>query len=149
MTGLAGYLLENSRYLEDNRYESLTCLYRYFGAEGELLYIGISNEPEKRDHAHWSSDEFHTYSLTMTVEIFPTRALAELAECIAIYDEDPEFNTKRKTPARDMLDYPRYKWYIDQQGGRLIGEANATLDIKSSPEFWRAPVFQRQSGNER
>ncbi|QEW26762.1 hypothetical protein [Roseovarius indicus] len=147
-TDLCDYLRADARYLDDHRYESATCLYRYFGADDELLYVGITNDLMERDRAHWRCDEFYAYSLTMTVEVFPTRALAELAEDIAIHDEWPEFNRKRLPPVREKLEYPRYKWYVEQRDGKLNGEDPATLDLKASPEFWKPPAFQRQSENE-
>lgn len=74
---------------------TLTALYRHFDARGALLYVGISLSPTYRlqQHgrtAHWSDD-----IARVTIEWFPSRALALEAERAAISREDPRHNLQR------------------------------------------------------
>ncbi len=69
-----------------------SAVYRIFGDERRLLYIGSSERPRQRWHEHrnrtawWS--EARAYSLTW----LPTREAAYEAEALAIATEGPVFN---------------------------------------------------------
>lgn len=68
-----------------------TGLYRLIGADGQLLYVGISCDPETRMKAHhgrawWSQVESNR------IEWHETRVAALVAERIAIREERPRYN---------------------------------------------------------
>jgi hypothetical protein len=80
-----------------------TQLYRHFGKDGELLYVGISISAmarlgQHKDDASWFSD-----IRRVDIETFPTREDALTAERAAIQDENPKHNIKHK---RKHTPYP-------------------------------------------
>lgn len=77
-----------------------TALYRFYDAEDELLYVGISKDPKTRWEQHrdkpWRPDV-----AMRVVEWFDDRATAEHAERKAIQNEAPRYNVRhnhRPTP---------------------------------------------------
>lgn len=70
-----------------------TALYRYYGG-GELLYIGISNDPDFRwkGHLYRDSREWARLATRRVDQWFKTRGEAEAAEVAAIQAERPRFN---------------------------------------------------------
>jgi predicted GIY-YIG superfamily endonuclease len=74
-----------------------TALYRYFDANDELLYIGISNDPDFRAKAHLYEsrpDDWPKKAARRTVEWHDSRPLALKAEEDAIKAERPRYNEK-------------------------------------------------------
>lgn len=69
-----------------------TDLYRYFDAEGQLLYVGISFSAIARASQHRKEKGWWTEFTNMTVERFDTRSQAEAAEIEAIKSESPVHN---------------------------------------------------------
>lgn len=73
-------------------------VYRFFDADGSLLYVGMTEHPLVRFAAHrtkapwWSRVD----STRTTVTWCYTRAAAEKAELKAIADEEPEYNVVGK-----------------------------------------------------
>jgi hypothetical protein len=73
-------------------------LYRHFDKIGRLLYVGISLSAiarlSRHSHdAHW----FHEI-VTVTIQTYPGRPEAMIAEARAIEDEKPLHNLKRHHP---------------------------------------------------
>lgn len=72
-----------------------TALYRYFDADDDLLYIGISIDPDGRLRAHRDNREPWVPAIaTRTVEWLDSRSLALKAEEGAIKAERPRYNEK-------------------------------------------------------
>lgn len=72
-----------------------TALYRYFNADDELLYIGISIDPDGRLKAHRASHApWVGKAARRTIEWHDSRALALKAEEIAVKSERPIYNEK-------------------------------------------------------
>lgn len=71
-------------------------MYRYYAADGSLLYVGIAFDPEARgrQHARTASDTWWKLATTRTDEWFESRQGAEQAELDAIVDERPRFNVR-------------------------------------------------------
>ena len=97
-------------FLEDNRAEVPTWLYRYYDGAGALFDIGSSNEPETRLLRHVRS-EWYKIAVAVCYECFPTRRLAEAAEKMAILIEYPEHNIVRKHC--DHISAHDCSWYFD------------------------------------
>jgi prevent-host-death family protein len=69
-----------------------TAVYRLFGAEGTLLYVGVSNEPPVRYTAHSYDKPWWGDVASKTEEWYPNRAAALKVESEAILKESPRFN---------------------------------------------------------
>ena len=73
-----------------------TALYRVFDADDQLLYVGISRNPNGRFANHATRKPWWRETVA-SIEItwLATRALAHEAEALAIRDEDPIYNISR------------------------------------------------------
>lgn len=72
-----------------------TFLYRHFDKDGNLLYIGIAANLEKRTAAHRHSHWFPQID-KVTSEAFESRFLALEAEEKAIQQENPKYNVAQR-----------------------------------------------------
>ena len=68
-----------------------TSLYRYFGHENELLYVGVSHHPCARMGQHAQSRDMSQVRY-VELEWFKSRGEAAAAEAIAIKRERPKWN---------------------------------------------------------
>lgn len=86
-----------------------TVLYRYFGEAGDLLYIGITDEPGRRWKEHMKSQPWWASVRRQTAQWYDTRASAEVAEISAIRSERPLHNVRhaRAEPQEMYLANPR------------------------------------------
>lgn len=73
-----------------------TALYRFFAADGSLLYVGITFDPDARQRQHERTAAMTWWPLQArrTVEWFDSRPAAEAAEKQAIKQERPRFNER-------------------------------------------------------
>lgn len=71
---------------------SRTALYRFFDADGDLLYVGISLNPWTRWKQHKSVKDWAEDVASSTIEWHDTREEALDAERLAIIDERPRYN---------------------------------------------------------
>lgn len=69
-----------------------TALYRHYDAEGELLYVGITVDPEKRFKVHARDSHWTDRAVSFTGEWFDSWQAAKIAETLAIRHERPLFN---------------------------------------------------------
>lgn len=69
-----------------------SCLYRFYDADGALLYVGITKDPTKRTREHSKRSEWHPFARSRTLEWFEDRESALDAERAAIHRERPLFN---------------------------------------------------------
>lgn len=69
-----------------------TALYRHFGSNSELLYVGISINAFFRLHQHGKGARWVNKITIMTIENFSTREEALAAEETAIREEKPKYN---------------------------------------------------------
>lgn len=67
-------------------------LYRLFGADGSLLYVGIAGNPGRRFEQHSKDKPWWSDVASVRLEHFPDRALAVAAEAMAIRVECPIHN---------------------------------------------------------
>lgn len=91
----------------------LHSLYRFYDADGDLLYVGISATPQQRLVAHMFSRAWWPDIASITIEHYPSRSRLEYAEAMVINDEDPVYNVirgdmairmwKRRNPALDTV----------------------------------------------
>lgn len=69
-------------------------VYRFFDADGVLLYVGESKDPWKRWRGHRSTSSFAPLVARGRISVFSDRLTALQAERNAIVDEGPRFNVK-------------------------------------------------------
>lgn len=74
-------------------------LYRHFGENGDLLYIGISNNSLQRLDGHRRSGWASKIKI-VTVDSYPSKKEAAKAEKLAIIREKPIFNKKYNEPPK-------------------------------------------------
>jgi hypothetical protein len=96
-----------------------TALYRLFGADGELLYIGISDAFGRRWRDHAMSKPWWPDVRRQAIDWHPSREDAEAAEKAAIKAERPKYNVAHNFgrrgpelagPAREHPDLPVFFW---------------------------------------
>lgn len=81
--------------------EAVRCyLYRFFDADGRLLYVGIARDLGARFSDHRRRSAWWADAVRGTTTVYPSRDDAGLAEAIAIVGERPMHNTARPTEAR-------------------------------------------------
>lgn len=117
-----------------------TALYRYFDADGVLLYVGISNDPDFRWKAHLYGVDRKAWprrAVSRTAEWYDSRAAALTAEEAAIHLERPIFN---RTHNYDDVEFDPSSWPTVERGRKI--EQIASL-IRSEITTGRWRVGQR------
>lgn len=96
-------------------------LYRFFGSEGELLYVGISLHPFARMSQHRGDKSWWGEVASTTIERFPSRPAVLEAEREAIKSERPRYNIVHAGASRKSTPKPkvhfRYTYWEPQAGG--------------------------------
>lgn len=95
-----------------------TALYRVYDAEGKLLYIGISQNPDVRFGQHSQTKDWWGEVAERKVEWLPTRAEATTAEKMAIQTENPYWNRNHAVrplgnPEAERL-YAEHRWNLEE-----------------------------------
>jgi DNA-binding XRE family transcriptional regulator len=83
--------------------EAPCALYRFFAADGTLLYVGISDYMRKRFRGHSKRSAWWSEAAQGTVALYPSRPAALAAESEAILTEQPVHNVqgrKARKPKR-------------------------------------------------
>lgn len=78
-----------------------TTLYRFFGKNDELIYIGITNSIPRRFDQHETGKPWFTEAARITVEHHPNRGAALAAEKAAIIEERPKYNIQHNRRGRE------------------------------------------------
>lgn len=125
---------------EQSSADDRTALYRYYDAEGSLLYIGIACDPDRRrdEHAVTAADTWYPLAVSRRVGWFDTRREAEGAEKLAIKQEKPRFNSRfnqRRDPvlrakqeARDNLRHARGITRKTNHAGAIVDHFRSLID---------------------
>lgn len=92
------FLNPRRRLTDDER--DRTALYRWYGFDGELLYVGITNNLLRRTSQHFDSKAWMHEAATATIEHFATRDEALAAEKDAIRRERPRYNIQHNGTRR-------------------------------------------------
>jgi predicted GIY-YIG superfamily endonuclease len=69
-------------------------LYRMFDRTGNLLYVGITNNPIERWRTHAQRKEWWHSVIRIEVEDYPSQRTALAAEVVAIRTESPLHNVR-------------------------------------------------------
>ena len=79
-------------------------LYRFYDAEGVLLYVGITKFFEPRLKQHYKNAEWFFETASVKLEHFQTRQEVERAETQAIEQESPRYNIAKSLDKEVALD---------------------------------------------
>lgn len=80
-------------------------IYRHFDRNGELLYVGITSDPDRRWQQHLEASVWARFVSDVTVHWLDDRNQARRAERRAIASERPLFNRARPATAGQGLDH--------------------------------------------
>lgn len=122
-----------------------TRLYRWYDADGQLLYVGVTHRPTERSNQHLLLYDWTRFAVRTEIEAdpYPTRQDALRAEAEAIRTEFPTFNIAGALGAEQRIrDYlaardeqppagKRYRVGRPEVGGRFtfcLGDILARLD---------------------
>lgn len=81
---------------ESPRYGPATAIYRFYDAEQQLLYVGITGQPRERWAKHRRNAGWWASAAFVAVEICPSEWEALAAERAAIQTESPRFNKRSR-----------------------------------------------------
>jgi hypothetical protein len=107
--GLEQRIGRKARAFLDQEFEPACYLYRHYHPNGDLLYVGISLEPLKRQQTHAKGARWRNMITRILIEPFATREEALAAEEAAIRNEFPRFNTThndRRHPIQELARTP-------------------------------------------
>jgi excinuclease UvrABC nuclease subunit len=79
-------------------------LYRFYDAEGSLLYVGITKFFEPRLKQHYKNAEWFFDTASVKLEHYQTRQEVERAETQAIEQESPRYNIAKSLDKEVALD---------------------------------------------
>lgn len=111
-----------------------TALYRLFDKAGDLLYVGITNDPEVRWSYHARQKTWWPEVNRRAVEWKATRVEAEAAEAEAIGREAPRWNVIRPDANGAMLH--------GRQGGRPATGKTVVRKFRTDDELWSAAMAE-------
>jgi len=98
----------------------MTDLYRYYDAQGALLYVGIADDWRQRMKQHRYADWFPMAG-RLSVEYHPDRRSAAAAELAAIRSEWPLYNV-HASPWKTGQWFAWLRWRrLCESGGRVFG----------------------------
>ncbi|WP_435112379.1 GIY-YIG nuclease family protein [Nocardiopsis synnemataformans] len=101
-----------------------TAVYRLYSQDDELLYVGLSCNPEGRWKQHESDRPWWSGVARKEVSWYPTRGDAEAAERAAIQQEKPAYNSSHAGEAAHLEDrnFPIGEDIATGQARRRIAE---------------------------
>ena len=98
-------VFEKAASFVTNKIEPVCWLYRHYDHNGELIYVGFSIAPFKRNKTHTQSSRWGPTIVEILIEPFANREEALEAEKRAIREEFPRFNTvhnQRRSPLHEL-----------------------------------------------
>lgn len=119
-----------------------TCLYRHYNNNDDLLYISISLCAASRTGQHNLTAEWFGEIAGITVEYFPTKKEALIAEAKAIKKEKPRYNIchtknrKTKKPSKTTVSVEAHTRFKGDLALKLKNDAlNQKRSITNMIEF--------------
>ncbi len=107
-------------------------LYRYYDANGRLLYVGCTNSPGARRESHRQGTYWFSEAVRVRHTVYPDRPTALEREREAIYAEKPKYNVKGrwlKGCSRDhweLEDYREFMWAV-VEAATVVGPNTRSL----------------------
>ena len=108
------------------RRRSTHVLYRFYNAAGDLLYVGITNDPLGRFRGHADKSWFKQ-ATSSTMEHFDTRSDLAAAEIAAIQTERPRYNKAHAGSSPSVL-----RVREQAQGASIFGPDASTFRAPDS-----------------
>jgi excinuclease UvrABC nuclease subunit len=119
-------------------------LYRCFGFDGELLYVGVTHSLKSRMFHHLSQAAWFGAVADITAETFRDRQAALVAERAAIRDERPQFNTVSKETARTAI----IKLTVNKQYRAILAKAAHQASLPLATYVRAAALEKAQARDE-
>jgi hypothetical protein len=106
---------------------TLHTLYRFYGVDGALLYVGITCDPGSRLKQHRAGKEWWNEVAHIELEQYATRAGLERAERNAIVAELPRYNIdgSEPCPCQECASQRRFREDLQREWKRAADEAVA------------------------
>lgn len=124
-------------------------LYRFYAAEGTLLYVGITNNPPRRFSKHRDEKSWWRNVARIEMEQFESREQLAAAERRAISDEAPAHNV-RMNGARPASPMPSTaeglvgRWFHSYEPMEENETSTSHLDGRGSKRVWQGQVVDRE-----
>jgi len=119
-------------------------LYRFFDSQGNLLYVGISNNWQARLKQHYKNSAFHDETALITFDRFSTRSQVEEAERLAIETEHPKYNKALnpnwENPQQHMIKIKNWVY-----SNAVITDEHAGIVAELRSIFLEDPLWTRKS----
>lgn len=112
-----------------------TALYRLYDQDDRLLYVGISNEPERRLLAHRADKEWWPEVESTQLDWFDSRLEAARAETKAIADEGPAYNVHQTPAWREQVAATAREISPEGRRNRSIGQKARTAYVRKYREL--------------
>jgi len=114
-----------------------TSLYRFYGSNNKLLYIGITNNLSARFNQHSQKAKWHHLVVRAVIEHFDSREEALVNEKFAIQNECPEFNIQHKHYGEKPFDHFNRLWdslvpFEDEFHVALLSKMDALIEDAKS-----------------
>jgi len=111
---------------------AIHALYRFWAADGTLLYIGLTMNPPTRFKAHSKDKEWWLLVASVTFEHFPTRDALVAAERAAIEQERPVHNVTYNRPPTPV---PTPK--VERPSRRKESNETPARALRVTDDLWR------------
>ena len=111
-----------------------TALYRHFDADGQLLYIGVTNHPDRRLAEHKCRSSWGGIIASVNLIWFGDRASALVAEARAISAENPVHNSTRSIAETGdpLIDWMNKNHITQRDVAAKLGISQASFSRMSS-----------------
>jgi hypothetical protein len=99
-------IFEKAASFVADKIEPACWLYRHYDHKGDLIYVGLSITPFKRNKTHMESSPWGATIVEILIEPFVSREEALEAEVQAIREEFPRFNAahnRRRSPFQELI----------------------------------------------
>ena len=104
-------------------------LYRFFDANGDLLYVGITNSPPRRFQQHKTDKDWWHEVASITLAEYPTRTDLMNAEREAVKSESPRYNKMLQANGSQTASTPSQSITLSHGSFVALGLTNGKCPI--------------------
>lgn len=113
-------------------------VYRYYDADGNLLYVGCTNTPYARREGHSRDSSWFPKAVRARHTVYPDRATALARESLAIHEEKPRHNVK----GRWRRGFSRDHWVIEDYHAFLWATIDAAVVVTPNTRHMVAAIVR-------